>query len=362
MLHVDDLSDQIDLAFGKILTSAHDFHREGSDWTFDKILGYDLCIASYQPLTGNGYIELPDRLKAKRAIINVKNDDDKCFVYSAIAGIDRRTHSHPNKASNYFDIVETLNLSGLVFPLPLSQISTFEKQNNISVNVFGYQNEVFPLRITKERGLLHVNLLLITEGNNSHYCLIKSLSRLLSQHIKHNGKSYYCNYCLHSFTSEELLQNHISLCDPHEVQKPTLPSEDDKVLFFKNYAYQLKSPFVIYCDFETFPEKVSTILPNESRSFSVRVQKHEPCSFCYLVVSIDPKHNRKPVIYRGPDAVGVLLDQLKKEAEWIENVKSVIQPVTMQQIDQEKLMQQTPCYKLFVTESWVQINALTTVI
>ena len=56
------------------------------------------------------------------------------------------------------------------------------------------------------------------------------------------------------------------------------------------------------------------------------------------------KHNRKPVIYRGPDSVGLLLDQLKKETEWIENAKSVTQPVTMHQVDQEKLMQQAHCH------------------
>ena len=67
-----EIDTQIDNAFVKILSSAHEFHREGSNWVFDKIVGFDICIATYQPLAASSYIELPEHLQNKKAIINIK--------------------------------------------------------------------------------------------------------------------------------------------------------------------------------------------------------------------------------------------------------------------------------------------------
>ena len=45
---------------------------------------------------------------------------------------------------------QTLNWEGLIFPVNLSNINKFENHNSsISVNVFGYENPIYPLRISK---------------------------------------------------------------------------------------------------------------------------------------------------------------------------------------------------------------------
>ena len=59
----------------------------------------------------------------------------------------------------------------------------FENQNySISVNVFGYENLVYPLRISKRNYKREstVNLLLISGNAKQHYCWIKDISKLLS--------------------------------------------------------------------------------------------------------------------------------------------------------------------------------------
>ena len=54
-------------------------------------------------------------------------------------------------------------------------VDKFEKQNpSISVNVLGYDKEVYPLRITKNAKPDTVNLLLISEGENNHFCFYQS--------------------------------------------------------------------------------------------------------------------------------------------------------------------------------------------
>ena len=48
--NIEEVDYQIDSAFTKFLTTAHNFHKEGSGWVFNKILGFDICIATYRPL------------------------------------------------------------------------------------------------------------------------------------------------------------------------------------------------------------------------------------------------------------------------------------------------------------------------
>ena len=78
---------------------------------------------------------------------------------------------------------EVLNWDGLKFPVNLSEINKFENHNSsISVNVFGYENLVYPLRISKRNYKREstVNLLLISDDTKQYYCCIKDISKLLS--------------------------------------------------------------------------------------------------------------------------------------------------------------------------------------
>ena len=68
-------------------------------------------------------------------------------------------------------------------PVNLSDINKFENHNaSISVNVFGYERLVYPLRISEHNYKREstVNLLLISDDTKQHYCWIKDKSKLLS--------------------------------------------------------------------------------------------------------------------------------------------------------------------------------------
>ena len=88
-----------------------------------------------------------------------------------------------------------LNLDGLTFPVrpeDASSIRTFENNNNVSVNIYYYEDEtVIPGAITTRKMDQHVNLLLIsTNEGDYHYCWIKDMSRLLAgrEGHRHKGK------------------------------------------------------------------------------------------------------------------------------------------------------------------------------
>ena len=106
-----------------------------------------------------------------------------------------------------------------------------------------------------------MNLLWLKTTDTSHYCLITDLNRFLSRTKTRHGKTYFCPYCLHRFTREDLLLKHKTYCSLHGPQKAILP-EDDAILKFKEYEKTLKVPFVIYADFETLNVKIQTCMPN----------------------------------------------------------------------------------------------------
>ena len=89
----------------------------------------------------------------------------------------------------------------------LSDINTFENHNSsISVNVFGYEKLVHPLRISKH---IHkrestVNFSLISDDAKQHYCWIKDINKLLSlQTSKHGHVRHVCLRCLNTFNFEK---------------------------------------------------------------------------------------------------------------------------------------------------------------
>ena len=95
-----------------------------------------------------------------------------------------------------------------MFPLDTNDYEKIEDRFQMQVNVFGYENKVYPLYISKKSYDQTLNLLLITEKGKSHYVFIKDFNRLMFSRTKHKDKKYHCMSCLQSFTKEEILSNH----------------------------------------------------------------------------------------------------------------------------------------------------------
>ena len=64
-----------------VLESLAIFHRQG-DRRFHSVLSLDLHTVKYEPLSGSSYILLRKFLAAKKAIINLRNEDDECFKWA----------------------------------------------------------------------------------------------------------------------------------------------------------------------------------------------------------------------------------------------------------------------------------------
>jgi len=251
--------DMEDVAAG-FSQAVENFYVRGSNWQLKNLREFTICFAPYLPLQGSSFLPTPQCIYGKKAVVNIKNDDNYCFLYSILAGIRIDTKKHPNHVAQYNRRLLELNYDGLDFPLEFQDVPKFEKLNlNISVNVFLYtilkpKDGLYPLYVTKHRDRTHhVNLLLLEDDDECHYALITDLSRLVGGRTKSIDKSWVCNYCLHPFSSEGVYLRHLDDCKIHTPQTVVYCNGE---VYFKNIRRAMRVPFIIYTDFESFLEPV----------------------------------------------------------------------------------------------------------
>ena len=297
ILRKDTISEEYREMISEIFEKIANFNRQGSGWQFRQVIHVEIHLNKYEPISGSSYIPLPKHLQTKRAIINVQNkNDNQCFkwaITSAIYPVEKDTQ----RLTKYVENSKKFNWDGINFPASLRDVDKFEKQNpSISVNVFGYEKDVYPLRITKNANPDTVNLLLISEGENQHFTWVKNVSRLLTSQIStHVHKRHYCLRCLNSFHAAESLQRHEFHCSRHEAIKVELPNEEHNTLSFKNHNNSMAVPIVIFADFESFTRKIAHAQPRDNnQSYTIQYQKHIPSGFCYYIkCSFDSSYDKK---------------------------------------------------------------------
>ena len=148
--------------------------------------------------------------------------------------------------------------------MSLKDLGKFEKQNPcISITILGHDKKgVYPLRISHRVDRDYNIVLLLIEEGVKHYCLVKSLSRLLASQVpKNNGKHYFCLRCLNSFWCQESLSRHQEYSTEYEAVKIEM-SQKGTMLKFKNYHKSGKVPFIVYADFESYIKPLHSCDPN----------------------------------------------------------------------------------------------------
>ena len=89
---------------------------------------------------------------------------------------------------------------------------------------------------------------------------------------------------------------------------------------FKNYAHQLKVPFVIYADFESLTVPINSANNNDNKSYTETYQHHTPCGFAYKVVCCEDQYTKPIELYRGQNCVEKFLDCMKQEKKYISKI------------------------------------------
>ena len=242
-------------------------------------------------------------------------------------------------------------MSGITYPVNIKEdIKRFEKQNpDISISVLGYSKDekIYPLRRSKyamkNKRKHNIVLLLIKDGDNSHYCYVKNESALLASQVNsHKGKLYFCLNCLNGFDTPEKLDNHNEYCGEEESVKINMPPPETYIKF-KNYLYSERAPFVIYADFESLLKPLETCKPDPNKSYTHKYNKHEPVSFVYYIKSFNEsvyKSQLRSYVKENeeyPDTIDVFINWLEKDVKIISelgNEKMIITPEEQEQFNQ----------------------------
>ena len=221
-------------------------------------------------------------------------------------------------------MVNELNYKDIEFPVTIKQINKIEKQNNINISVFGYENkQPFPVHISKEKFEDHMELLMITEidrdgESNNHYVLIKGFNKFMFNQTKNNNKKHFCMHCLQCFSSERVLTDHKENCiELNGTQAVKMPTKENNILKFENFHKQQAVPFVIYADFEAITQKIQGCSQKDDKSYTEAYQKHKDCGYGYkLVCCYDDKYSKPIQIFRGKKAVYTFMEKMLDEVKY----------------------------------------------
>ena len=317
---------------------------KGSAWIIKSVDGHFINVVRYRPLRGSSYIPLPKELKnPAKGIINIKNNDDECFRWCHIRHLlpQNKDPQRIKKCDKKY--VEKLDYSGIEFPVSVKQYNKIEKQNNIRVNVFGYEEgQRYPIYLSKEKFNYCLNLLLITEGEKKHYCLLKNFNKFMYNQTKNNGRKHFCMYCLQGFSSERVLINHkVDCIEINGKQSIKMPAPGSTIAF-KNYRRQLPAPFVIYADFEAITEKAS-----QKKSHTEQYQKHTACGYGYKVVCCyDDKFSKPTKIYRGEMTIHKFMKDMLDEVKYCKKIAKnhFTKPIEMTNEDKESFRLAKECH------------------
>ena len=246
-----DVEKLIDKCVKKIIEDIETYQTSGRGWYFNEVVQLEIHTVEFNPTKGSSYILLPDWITNTKAIVNIQNKDEKCFLWCVL----RYLHPKEDNDSRLKDLKKyenSLNTKGITFPMKLKDISKFEKLNPTipGINVFSVNEnkKFYPLRMAEKDCLNTIDLFFYEEDGVSHYSLIKNFTRLVKTQktSSKNGTIFICKKCFTHYTKYELLENHITYCSNNETVSVKMPPQNT-MLGFKNYHKQL--PICSLCRF-----------------------------------------------------------------------------------------------------------------
>jgi hypothetical protein len=296
------------------------FIRLKSGLVLDSVDMATLNVGNYNALAGSSYIELPEYLKRKKAVINVKNTDNRCFGYAILSArychsAYSKNRSDPKQYDKYF---ERENLHRVKYPVAIADLENFEREHGQAINVVSFYDDIgtgmYSVYHSKINSDTAINLLFWKD----HYAWIKDFPRLLSGISKHQCRKHFCMRCFSHFSTEAILHKHKEICTGDTCEQILTMAPEGSVLKFRNTRYQQQCPFVIYADFECLPRNIGardTGNPIDACPEQA-YQLHVPCSVGFKLVSVLDDLDVPYEQYFGQDVCAWFLRRLRE----IENV------------------------------------------
>ena len=168
------------------------------DFAFDGVnyLYYDLNEISISK--GGSYIDSPKWLKNKKSTTNPENKDYKCFQYAITLALNLdKINNHPERISKIKPFIEEYNWKDIDFSSTSKVWKKFELNNDVALNILYVPHNTKKIEIAYKskhnltRGK-QITLVMISNGENWHYLVVKSLSGLLTGITSNHKEAFYC--------------------------------------------------------------------------------------------------------------------------------------------------------------------------
>ena len=113
--------------------------ERGYGWT--KWFVHKLHLKLSKPIKVASYIPLPKEVADTKAVLNIQNADDKCFMWCVLVHL-HKVNKNPERIKQYQEYMPELHFKGLKFPIQLEAIDQFEEQNRpITLNVYEWNTD-----------------------------------------------------------------------------------------------------------------------------------------------------------------------------------------------------------------------------
>ena len=89
---------------------------------------------------------------------------------------------------------------------------------------------------------------------------------------------------------------------------------------FKTVKRKIKSPFMIYADFESILVPKDKVKQNPNESYTKKYQKHGTCSDGYKLAWVDDKFSKPFKSYSGEDVVYNFINSMIEESKYCSDV------------------------------------------
>ena len=317
---------------------------KGSEFEFDGVdfLYYDFNKISINK--GGSYIDSPKWIKNKKSTINPKNNDYKCFQYDVTLALNfDKINSHPERISKIKPFIEQYNWEDIDFPSTSKDWEKFELNNEIALNILYVPHNTKKIQVAykSKHNLIRekqVILLMISNGENWHYLVVKNLPTLLKVITSIHKEDFYCLICFHSYRTTNKLEEHKKICENHDYCHVEMPNEDNKIIKYNQGEKSIKLPFIIYADLECLLEKMTTCYNNPEELSTTKINKHAPFGYSLFTHCSFDKTKNKLDYYRGKDFMKKFCKDLREHPTKIINYeKKKMIPLTIkEEIDYNK--------------------------
>ena len=316
----------IELALTNIKKNMNDNFEKLSKNSKDQFFCFkklEINIFRYQALKKHmgSYIELPKKLQ-RQGLINIKNTDNYCFIWSYIRHINP-LNKNPNRLTKkdkelFNNIYEKLKY--FEFPLKLNKNNIEKIEDILEINICilsaDENNNVIPMISSENNHKNDLNLFYYKD----HICLIKNLNKYLHKNNNDNNKKFFCSRCLNSFISEENLNKHKNLCLKYNKisEKLVLPKENS-ILKFEKIEHMIKTPFTIYYDLESYNEHLKKTKQFKKIENTTHERLLKPYLIGYILkCNYDEKFSKKCQIFIGDQCVEkMILNLIFTERKYI---------------------------------------------